>query len=172
MKMKWKRIGSPQTKKQKSFVSKLCQPIYFFKSYRTSRSFGFSTFSTHSIQLNPHGVFPTLESAYNAHKKLTDPAYVQKQLKTSNPYYSRQLSKSIPFNPDWSSNKYTVMRTLYTLKLEQHSDFKKNLMYSLLSPIYFNSKYDVYWGIGAFGVGQNKLGEMLMKLRETLFISS
>ena len=172
MKTKWKRIGSPQTKKQKSFVNRVCRPIYFFKSYRTSKFFGFSTFSHHSIQIPNYGSFPTLEAAYNAHKQITDSKYVQKQLKTVNPYYSRQLSKSINFNPNWSNLKYPIMLKLYTLKLEQHSDFKKNLLFSLLSPIYFNSKHDVYWGIGAFGTGQNKLGEILMKLREDLIGSS
>ena len=57
MKMKWKRIGSPQTKKQKSFVNRMCYPIYFFKSYKISKTYGFSTFSNHTLTVEPYGTF-------------------------------------------------------------------------------------------------------------------
>ena len=58
------------------------------------------------------------------------------------------------------------MKKILRLKFEQHPAIKKNLLLTGKRRIIFNSRKDLVFGIGPSANGQNKLGKILMELRE------
>lgn len=54
------------------------------------------------------------------------------------------------------------------LKAKQHPEFKEKLLESGDREIIEDSPYDYYWGCGENGTGKNRLGKMLMKLRNQI----
>ncbi len=70
--------------------------------------------------------------------------------------------------PDWDRIKDTVMDRALRAKFAQHRDLRALLLGTGDEAIDEDSPKDYYWGIGADGTGQNKLGEMLMRLRAEL----
>ena len=175
IKLKWKKIGSPQTRKQKNFIFRLFQPIYFYKSFKNTPTYGFSTFSPHPIETKM-GTFPTVEAAFNAYKDIKNHEYVTKLKNSISPYYSRQLGKTKTESVEFKVNKYNIMYNLYILKYKQYLIFRHNLKQTFLRPIIFNAKNDTYWGNGCNSInpngGLNCLGNILTNLRNELIFDT
>ena len=53
-------------------------------------------------------------------------------------------------------------------KFETHGDIREILLSTKDAEIVENSPTDYYWGCGANGTGKNKLGIILMEVREIL----
>ncbi len=62
--------------------------------------------------------------------------------------------------------KETIMRKAILAKFQAHPEIKKILIETENEIIIENSPFDHYWGIGQNGEGQNRLGILLMELRE------
>ena len=72
--------------------------------------------------------------------------------------------------PGWGEDCLNIMESILKAKFEQNSDLKKMLTdtgNSIL--INGNNKNDVYWGIDSYSwIGENYLGQLIMKIREKL----
>ena len=171
MRAKWRTIGSPQTPKQKFFVTKLFEPLRFYKAFKTGNSVGFSNFSAHPVYIDNFGkTFPTAEAAFNAFKSPNDTKYIDNLVSAKTPFIAKELSRKCELREDWYERRQEFMTIVIYAKLLQHEDFRNNLLHSYLRPIVHYTQNDKYWGNGANDCGQNILGKILMKLRNKLYI--
>ena len=69
MRPKWREIGSPQTRQQKSFVVRMFKPMYFYRAYRQGHTTGFSNYSSHPVTISELGKFPTSGQAFSSIKE-------------------------------------------------------------------------------------------------------
>ena len=79
-----------------------------------------------------------------------------------NPAVSRWRRK------DWEEVKVDIMRKALLAKFTQHSDLRHLLLSTEDRDLIEHSPYDNFWGNGGDDSGQNKLGLLLMEVREDL----
>src|SRR3972149_7316486 len=170
LKKKGKKIGAPQTRHQKAYVMNMFKPIYFYRAYNTGSAIGFSNFSLHPVILPDLGTFPTSESAFQVQKSPNDKDYIEKQKTAKNPAYSKIIGRHCKLREDWNEVRDKIMYKVVWYKFQQHPDIKQVLINSGLRPLYEHTHNDSYWGDGGDGSGQNKLGRILMKIREKLIL--
>jgi hypothetical protein len=111
-------------------------------------------------------IAPTVEHAFQAAKAVSKEDAIN-ILNTKSPSYAKKLGKSIELKEDWEETKDKVMFKLVRRKFEIPA-----LMSSLLATknaelIEGNYWNDHYWGV-CKGKGENKLGKILMKVRNEL----
>jgi ribA/ribD-fused uncharacterized protein len=131
---------------------------------------------------NPDGVYftaPTVEHAFQAMKlrpdnfsRLTETARI---LRAATPGNAKKLGRVIPLREDWDSVKDNVMLWLLNKKFSPWdnpglSDLLVATGDALL--IEGNTWGDTYWGVDSgTGEGQNRLGELLMQVRDSIIES-
>lgn len=171
MRDRWRKMGSPQNEMQKVFVRRFFDPLYYYSPYKTGRTIGFSNFSPHPVFIENFGTFPTSEAAFNAMKNPTNKIYVEKQLKASTPFVSKRLGRTCILRSDWNDIRDDIMYDIIKRKFNQNIDIKENIINTGFRKIvmYTPSKYDNYWGNGKDGTGENKMGQLLMKLRDEFY---
>lgn len=137
--------------------------------YKTKGEHGcFSNFSKHPFKLKGH-IWPTSEHYYQAQKfagteheneiRLAKSAWVAaKQGRERH----RQLRK------DWESIKEQVMYDALKAKFTQNEHCKEVLLSTGDMKIVEENSTDYYWGEGANGKVKNRLGILLMRLRDEL----
>ncbi len=76
--------------------------------------------------------------------------------------------RSLPLRPDWEEIKDQVMLRGVLRKFETHADIRGVLLATGDELLVENAPRDYYWGCGADGSGQNKLGQVLMEVRTLL----
>ena len=165
MRDKWRQIGSPQTRKQKSFVFKLFKPLYFYKAYKCGPAVGLSNLSLHTITIKDLGVFKTSLAAYEAYRDPDDVEYV-KQLENCNAYQARLIG--IKKNKE-IKEKRKVMKNILQMKLEQHASIKQTLINTGFRQIFYTYKFNTFWGLGEEHDGNNELGKLWMELRKNFY---
>jgi ribA/ribD-fused uncharacterized protein len=69
-------------------------------------------------------------------------------------------------DPEWGKKKVALVEEILRAKLAQHSEARAALAESGDEEIIEDSPTDYFWGAGADGTGQNKLGKLWMKLRD------
>lgn len=140
--------------------------IYF---YNTREEYGcFSNFSIHGFELD--GVWwPTSEHYFQA-QKFAGTIFVDRirQLKTAREAANRGRDRSLPLRQDWKAVKDEIMQKAVLRKFETHSEIRDLLLGTGDRLIVENSPIDYYWGCGQDGSGKNRLGEILMQVREIL----
>lgn len=161
MKMKWRNVGSPQTKFQKMFVCKFFDELKVYKENLNPYIKGFSPLYQISLEVPGVGTFYTLEAAYQAHKNLQNEIYVNvlKELKSGEE--ARKLGESVETHEEWEGVKYEVMYKLVKLKLEQYPSLRKNLENTGFRKILDYSFDDPYWS----SLGMNMFGKILEEIR-------
>jgi ribA/ribD-fused uncharacterized protein len=172
IKEKLKKLTSPQTATQKNFVKKFFENLYFYKAYKYGNTVGFSNFSLHKVDIKDVGIFPTSESAIQAYKNPYDKEYVEKQQKSVSPLISKILGTKTEIRKDWFEVCEKLMYKIIEAKFNQNPELKENLLRTGLRPIVYHIISDNFWGDGSDGKGQNKLGKILMKLREQYYRSN
>lgn len=112
--------------------------------------------------------FPTVEHAYQA-AKFDDPAF-HRQLLTCTPGQAKRAAREIPIRADWEIVKLRVMETLVHQKFLVHDDLKARLLATGDAALIEGNHWgDRFWGVDArTGVGENHLGQILMRVRERL----
>jgi adenylate cyclase len=144
--------------------------IRFFS--KSDRYREFSNFANYPILIDGV-VWPTSEHYYQA-QKFDDPARHARirelpKAAAAKRYAAKYRSK---IRPDWNEAKDAVMERALRAKFTQHKSLRDLLVGSGDEKIEEDSQKDYYWGTGADGTGQNKLGTMLMQLRTELRESS
>ena len=140
--------------------------IYF---YSTREQYGcFSNFSPHGFELD--GVYwPTSEHYFQAQKFVGTPHVDQiREVKSAKDAAKMGRDRKRPLRPDWNEVKDGIMKKAVLRKFETHKDIREILLATGNELIVENSPIDYYWGCGKDGSGKNRLGEILMEVREIL----
>lgn len=77
-------------------------------------------------------------------------------------------SRDYPIRGDWETVKEDVMRRALEAKFTQHSSLSILLLSTGGRQLQEASPYDNYWGMGNNGKGKNRLGQLLMELRDSI----
>jgi len=126
-----------------------------------------SPFSAHEVEIDDV-VYKTAEHAYQSLRMLPDAR--QKIMNTTSPmdaWREAQLAKERK-EVDDDCDKDELMELIFRAKLIQHQDIKDILLESDDSPLLKVYPTDYYWGTGADGSGENKMGKLWMRLRDEL----
>lgn len=108
--------------------------------------------------------YPSTEHAYQAAKSLSDTARHAIAICPS-PGIAKSRGNRLKIRRDWDDVRYEVMRRVLIRKFVQPRFLRGLLATGKLHIIEGNTWNDTYWGV-CNGVGENKLGELLMDLRE------
>ncbi len=142
--------------------------IYF---YSTRDAYGcFSNFSRHGFELDSFW-WMTSEHYFQAQKFLTtDILWFEKIKEVKSPKEAAKMgrSRSHPLRNDWEDVKEELMKTAVLNKFKTHEDIRDILLATENKLIVENSPMDYYWGCGKDGSGKNRLGIILMEVREIL----
>ncbi len=130
----------------------------------------FSNFSRHGVALDGEW-WPTIEHYFQAQKFAgSDAAYVERIRRAATPKQAATLGRSrqAPLRPDWEEVKEAVMLSGVMCKFATHQRPREILIATADEEIVEASPSDTYWGCGADGSGKNRLGQLLMLVRERL----
>jgi ribA/ribD-fused uncharacterized protein len=139
------------------------------KFYSTKTEYGcFSNFSKHPVDLDGK-VWPTSEHYYQA-QKFTDPELKEQVRKCNGPMRAAIMGRDhkLPMKQNWDNIKESVMIKVLHAKFTQNEDAKQTLLSTGDAVLIEDSPIDYYWGCGSDGTGKNRLGKLLMRLREEL----
>ena len=142
------------------------------KFYSVTDKFGeFSNFAPYPIKLKAK-LWPTSEHYFQA-QKFKGTAHENKIRKARTPMLAAQLGRTrkVKLRPDWEKVKDAIMYDAVKAKFNQHQDLKNLLLSTGTAKIIEHTDKDDYWGDGGNGKGKNKLGKILMKIREELMQS-
>jgi N-glycosidase YbiA len=147
-------------------------PIYF---YSTRDEYGcFSNFSRHGFELD--GLWwETSEHYFQAQKFVTtDRDWFEKirEVKTPKDAAKMGRDRSHLLRSDWEQVKDSIMQQAVLRKFGTHADIREILLATGDELIVENAPGDYYWGCGKDGSGKNKLGQILMAVREILIMGN
>ncbi len=141
--------------------------IYF---YTTADEYGiFSNFAPYGVELD--GVYwPTVEHYYQAQKFPHAPERQRQIARAATPKQAKAIGweRSHPLREDWEQVKETVMKKALLKKFQTHREARSRLLATGDEVLVENAPGDYYWGCGADGSGQNRLGILLMEVRAVL----
>ncbi len=69
---------------------------------------------------------------------------------------------------DWEKVKEEVMRKALLAKFKQNPQLAEKLLATGQEELVYSAPDDYYWGAGQDGSGENRLGALLMEIRESL----
>ncbi|MBL1179345.1 NADAR family protein [Pantanalinema sp. GBBB05] len=141
--------------------------IYFY--VEREKPYGcFSNFSAHGFMLDEL-YWATSEHYFQAQKFINTPSLEKvRQAKTPKDAAKMGRDRSLPLRSDWEQVKDDVMRKAVLQKFKTHADIRAILLATGSDVLVENSAIDYYWGCGKDGSGKNKLGQILMEVRELL----
>ncbi len=143
----------------------MAKTIYFFT--KEDKYYQLSNFAGFGFELNGYR-WRTMEHYFQA-MKFVGTEQFEKILNSGSPKQAKALgqSRAIPIRNDWEEVKEEVM--LEGLRAKFKDPFLKELLLGTGKRVLVeNSPYDKYWGIGPNGKGKNRLGILLMLLRDEL----
>jgi hypothetical protein len=135
--------------------------------YSTREEHGcFSNFSPHPIELKGR-TWPTSEPYFQA-QKFAGTAREEEIRQAASPMIAARMGRSRQHTrrADWDKVKDAIMREAVLAKFTQHADLRAILLGTADAEIVEHTSKDSYWGDGGDGSGLNKLGKILMSVRE------
>jgi hypothetical protein len=133
----------------------------FFDDYRFLSNFYPSKVVFEEVE------YPTVEHAYAAAKTL-DLALRKEISNVKTAGEVKRLGRKLALREDWEYIKLRIMLTLVLYKFRNNPDLKEMLLNTKDEYLVEgNSWGDKYWGVSN-GVGENKLGKILMAVRAIL----
>lgn len=110
--------------------------------------------------------FHSAEALFQAYK--THDMNLRRQFALLSGSQAKQLGRKIKLRPDWERVKDMVMYAVIYLKFTQNPDLKEKLLATGDLHIEETNYWDdTYWGVYN-GEGKNRLGKLLMSLRNEL----
>ena len=137
--------------------------------YSTAGEYGcFSNFSRNSIYLKGKR-WPTSEHYFQS-QKFAGESDEEEIRKAAKPSLAASIGRDRkrPLRRDWESVKEQVMLEALRAKFKQHEELKAILLGTGDAILVEHTANDSYWGDGGDGSGKNRLGQLLMKVREEL----
>lgn len=115
--------------------------------------------------------WPSVEHYFQAQKFAgkEHAEYRERIRRSHSPKQAKSLgqSRKLPLRPDWERVKEDIM--LHALRRKfAHPKLKALLLGTGKRPLEENSPYDRYWGVGRDGGGRNRLGQLLMQVRDEI----
>lgn len=140
------------------------EPIHgFFGKYRFLSNF--------YSQLDPIAYnyirYPTVEHAFQAQKS-TKSCVQLRIAQLPKPKYAKAEGKRIQIRSDWDQVKDDIMLQLIRLKFSQPRLKEMLLDTGNRELVEMNGWGDTYWGTDTFLEGENRLGKILMTVRDEL----
>ncbi len=141
--------------------------IYFY--LEREKPYGcFSNFAPYGFVLD-HRYWLTSEHYFQAQKFVGTPYFEQvRQAPTPKDAANLGRDRSLPLRPDWDNVKDAVMWRAVLCKFQTHAKIREILLATNSALLVENAPHDYYWGCGADGSGQNRLGQILVAVREHL----
>ena len=137
--------------------------------YSVNAEYGcFSNFSPHPIVMD--GIhYKTTEHYFQAQKFL-EKKHRQRIISARTPMDAATLGRdrNMPMRKDWNSRRDDVMLTAIRAKVAQHSDVRELLLSTGNAVLVEHTANDSYWADGGDGSGHNRLGKILMRVRQEM----
>ncbi|MDX2232053.1 MAG: NADAR domain-containing protein [Leptolyngbyaceae cyanobacterium bins.349] len=145
-----------------------CLSVFALTYCAAGLSYCFVQFMGYIIMLDEL-YWATSEHYFQAQKFVGTP-YLEKVRQTKTPKDAATMGRdrSLPLRSDWEQVKDDVMRKAVLQKFRTHADIREILLATVEKVLVENSPIDYYWGCGKDGSGKNKLGQILMEVREIL----
>jgi ribA/ribD-fused uncharacterized protein len=137
--------------------------------YGTGDEYGcFSNFAHYPIKLMGRS-WPTNEHYFQA-QKFPGTAYEDEIRKSKSPANAKKMGRTRKYRlrKDWEQVKDGIMREAVLAKFTQHEDIRAILLATGDAVLVEHTRSDDYWGDGGDGHGKNKLGKILMSVRQEL----
>lgn len=137
--------------------------------YRIADEFGgFSNFSPHGFELKGKR-WPTSEHYFQA-QKFAETEHEELVRLAKSPMIAARMGRSRqrPLRNDWETVKEDIMREALKAKFTQNPSLRAMLLGTGEAELIEHTINDRYWGDGGNGNGKNRLGILLMELREQL----
>ena len=114
--------------------------------------------------------WPTSEHYYQAAKFTEDLAWREAIRQKPRPYHAWRMGRSPEHavRGDWDEVKDAVMLRAVRAKFSQHPALGSQLVGTGSALLVEHAPGDFYWGDGGDGSGLNRLGQILMQVREEL----
>jgi ribA/ribD-fused uncharacterized protein len=143
------------------------ETVYFY-SDREEPYGAFSNFSKHGFTLDER-YWPTSEHYFQAQKfGGTEHEEAVRLAKAPKIAADMGRERKRPLRTDWEDVKEEIMRRVLQAKFAQHAELRDLLLATGDADIVENAPGDYYWGCGKDGSGKNRLGALLVELREAL----
>ncbi len=114
-----------------------------------------------------HLLYPTSEHYFQAIKFHPHPhAATVRNASSPGQAFKLGRDRKHPIREDWPEVKEEVMYEALRLKFKTHPDLGAQLLGTADARLVEHTPRDSYWGDGGTGKGKNRLGVLLMKLRE------
>lgn len=126
----------------------------------------FSNFAPFPIKLKGK-IWPSTEHYFQA-QKFAGTSQETAIQNAASPIKAAEMGRNrkIRIRPNWDNVKDNVMHEATRAKFSQHADLKAMLLATGDAKIVEHTDTDAYWGDGGDGKGLNKLGKILMRVRE------
>jgi ribA/ribD-fused uncharacterized protein len=136
--------------------------------YAVGADYGcFSNFSPHLVGLKGK-TSPTSEHYFQAQKFVGICDEEVRRAKSPMIVARMGRSRKRPLRKDWESVKDSITYEAVLAKFNQPADLRKTLLATGNSTIIEHAENDAYWGDDDDGSGKNRLGQILMRVREVL----
>lgn len=109
-------------------------------------------------------MFGSSEAAYAAEKCANESD--KDKFIDLNPGKAKRLGRKIKIRDDWENIKLQVMEDIVRAKFKQNPNLMKLLVAVKGDIVEYNEWGDTFWGV-CDNVGENHLGKILMKIRES-----
>lgn len=128
----------------------------------------FSNFARYPIRLKGK-TWSTTEHYFQA-QKFAGTDHEIKIQKAASPMKAAELGRTrkVKMRRNWNNIKDNIMLEALQAKFNQHLELKELLLATGDSVLVEHTENDSYWGDGGDGTGKNKLGKLLMKVRDEL----
>lgn len=139
------------------------------KFYKVNDDCGFmSNFAPYPFS-DGSKIWPTSEHYFQAQKFLV-PQIQEKIRQIASPMDAalEGRNRQNPLRPDWEEVKDEVMLQALRMKFSQKPEIAKGLVATGDAILIEHTRNDDYWADGGDGSGKNKLGLLLMQVREEL----
>ncbi len=137
--------------------------------YHSNEPYGeFSNFARYPITLGGK-TWRTSEHYFQAQKYAGTPREEEiRQAKTPSEAARLGRDRKVSLRRDWESVKDAIMREAVLAKFTQHDDLRELLLSTGDATLVEHTENDSYWGDGGDGSGRNRLGRILMEVRDEL----
>jgi len=136
--------------------------------YKESDAYGeFSNFARYPIVIDDV-MWYSSEHYFQAMKFPHDRDYQEKIRTTKACHDIKRLgaTRQIKLRPDWEDVKENIMMIALRAKFDQYPELKQLLLSTAGKSLVEHTENDNYWGDAGDGSGLNRLGNLLVELRE------